>query len=277
MKIFLPLIFVGVSVLLTLSVEPSTAVNDSSLGGIKSPIKVLDVKLTNTQSQKDSWLGGLEIQIENTSGKPIQYLMMYAELPDGTSSGSRVPLPLAYGQVFPDSKSGKVEFFQPGARLTLRATKIQCERIKKLVASGAVPSAKELQTNIQVVLFADRTSWADGKLHYPDPVDPKKWIVAEEVVRSETRASELFGVGFQKASLVSSAKTETCYRYAGFYYEYCCVDETSIPGQPHNIYMINAVMTEDPTGNKHPNTQQPCCPGTSDCCTQVWYASGCEQ
>ena len=266
MKRFLCLIFVVVSMLFALGLDPSLTANDPAIGSTNQPIKVLNVRLdaTNPQSQ---WLEGLEVQIENISGKPIQYLVMHIELPVGTAAGELARVPLAYGQVFPDSKSGKVEVFQPGARLTLRASKTDCERIKQLVASGVVPSSKKIQPNLHVVMFADKTSWMAGRLHYQDPVNPKKWIAAEELVRSETPVSEPLSMSFLKASFKPSAKSQTCFRYAGFSWEPCCGD----------LYVGHANFFEDPTGNVHPNTVEACCSPSQGggCCFYDEIGLGC--
>lgn len=269
MKRFLCLIFVVVSMLLTLGLDRSLTANDHAIGSTNQPIKVLEVKLgaTSSQSKKAGWLEGLEVQIENISGKPIQYLVMHLELRAGTAA--RVPL--TYGQVFADANSGKVEAFQPGARLTLRASKIACERIEQLVASGFVPSPKEVQPNLHVVMFADKTSWMAGRLHYQDPVNPKKWIAVEELVRSETPVSEPFGMNFLKAGFKPSFKSETCFRYVGFHWEECC----GIP--PQIIYVGDTDFVEDPTGDVHPNTVQDCCSQSNGggCCNYEEIALGC--
>jgi len=272
MKRFLSLIFVVVSMLLTLGLAPSLTANDPAIGSTNQPIKVLDVKLgaTNPQSQKVSWLEGLEVQIENISSKPIQYLVMHVELRVGTAAGDVARVPLAYGQVFADSKSGKVEVFQPGARLTLRASKIDCERIRQLVASGFVPSPKKIQPNLHVAVFADRTSWMAGRLHYQDPVNPNKWIAAEELVRSETPVNELFGMSFLKASFKPSSKSQTCYRYVGYHWEFCCYNSIG-----SEIYAGTVDFVEDPTGNVHPQTVEDCCGIFQGCCTYDEVGLGC--
>lgn len=273
MKNFLSLMIVVVSMLFTLGLAPSLTANDPAIGSTNQPIKVLHVKLgaTDSQSKKVSWLEGLEVQIENISGKPIQYLVMHLELRVGTAAGDLARVPLTYGQVFADAKSGKVDVFQPGARLTLRASKIACERIEQLVASGFVPSLKETQPNLHVVMFADKTSWMAGRLHYQDQVNPKKWIAVEELVRNETSVSEPFVMSFLKASFKPSSKSQTCFRYVGFHWEECC----GTP--PQIIYAGHADFAEDPTGNVHPKTVQACCSQSNGggCCNYEEIGLGC--
>lgn len=271
MKRFLCLIFVVVSMLLTLGLGPSLTASDPAIGSTNQPIKVLHIKLAaDSQSRKVSWPEGLEVQIENTSGKPIQYLVMHLELRVGTTAGDLARVPLTYGQVFADA--GKVEVFQPGARLTLRASKIACERIEQLVASGFAPSPKDIQPNLHVVMFADKTSWMAGRLHYQDPIDPKKWIAVEELVRSEARVSEPFGMSFLRASF--KPKSQTCYRYVGYHWgpDPCC-------GTPPNqLYVADSDFLEDPTGNVHPKIVQACCSQSNGggCCNYQEIGLGCE-
>lgn len=257
----LSIVVVSVAMFLTLGASGSLTAGDPAIGSSNQPIKVLGIKLGATNPQtKVNWAEGLEVQIENVSGKPIQYLVMNIELRAGTAAGDFARVPLTYGQV-----SGKVEVFQPGAKLTLRTSKIACERIEQLVAGGFVPSLKDIQPNLHVVVFADSTSWMAGRLHYQDPVNPNKWIAAEELVKGETPVNEPFGMSFLKASF--KPKSQTCFRYVGFHWQGCC-----------GPYLVGtADFAEDPTGNVHPSTVQACCSETQGggCCDYEEVGLGC--
>ena len=258
----LTIVVVSVAILLTFGSDKSLTANDPAIGTANQPIKVLAVKLgtANAQpKQKVSWLEGLEVQIENVSTKPIQYLVMHVELP-----GS-VRVPMAYGQV--DSKSGKVAPLQPGGKVNLRASTDACERLKEqFAASELVPSANEIRPNLHVALFADRTAWRAGRLHYPDPSNSKKWIAAEELARGETQVNEPFGMSFLKASF--KPKSQTCYRYVGFHWEPCC----------GSLFVGDSDFLEDPTGNVHPNIAEACCSQSQGggCCFYEEVGLGCE-
>lgn len=234
------------------------------------PIKVLGVKLNPAKSQpKDtstaSWLDGLEIEIENTSGKTIRYLVINVELSDVASKESPLRIPFGHGQApVPNTKSGKFEMFSPGGKLNLRASKSVCDRMRKqLLESGRMPaSSKDIQTNIHLVIFEDATSWLTGQLHYPDPANPMKWIVAEELTRNslDVRA---FAMSYSKASYNAGSRAQPCYRHNGFQLVYCCDD----------LYVGSKTFVEDPNGHTQPNLVEACCsPG--NCCS-YYEIQGC--
>ena len=268
----LSILVVSVAMLLTFGLDESLTANDPAIGSANQPIKVLAVKFgTNPQpNNKSSWLEGLEVQIENVSTKPIQYLVMLVELPARTGAGEFVKVPLAYGQASAvNSKSGKVESLQPGGKVNLRASTDACERIKEqLVASGLVPSAKEIRPNLHLAIFEDRTAWMAGRMHYPDPSNSQKWIAAEELARGETPGNEPFGMSFLKVGFNPRPKSQTCYRYVGFHWQGCC----------GGLFVGDSDFAEDPTGNVHPQIAQACCSQSQGggCCDYEEVGLGCE-
>jgi hypothetical protein len=236
------------------------------------PIKVLGVKLNPAKSQprdasnaKASWLDGLELEIENTSGKTIRYLVIHVELSVGASK-EPLRIPFSYGQApVPNTKSGKFEIFQPGGKLSLRASKSVCDNMRKqLLEGGRVPpSSKDTQTNIHLVIFEDKSSWLTGQLHYPDPANPMKWIAAEELTRNNSLDSSAFAMSYSKASYNSGSRAQPCYRHTGFSLQYCCDD----------LYVGSKNFVEDPNGHSQPNLVEACCsPG--NCCS-YYEVQGC--
>ena len=155
-----------------------TAKNSPTLSS-NQPLKVLGVKLNTAKSQpKDkstaeaSWLDGLEVEIENTSGKPIRYLVLHVELSTVAFDETPLKIPFLFGQApVPNTKSGK--FARPWnnrrQKLNLTASKSVCDEMRKqLLESGRVPaSSKDIQTDINVVIFEDKTAWSDGELTLP--------------------------------------------------------------------------------------------------------------
>lgn len=275
---YLSIVAVSVAMLLTLGPNLSLTANDPAIGSVEQPIKVLDVKLNTSKSQSDesstqkvSWLEGLEVQIENVSGKPIQYLMLHIEVPAASSAGNFVNVPIGYGQApIPGSKSGKFEVFQPGAKLTLKASQNSCKRIRdQFLANGVVPSLKDIRANLHLVVFQDRTAWLAGRLHYPDPSDSMHWIAAEELARRGSSFNLPSGMTFSKASYKGDSNP-LCYRNTGFHLIVCCTDDTG-------TYLAGSVnFAVDPNGQVHPNTVVTCCPQDPDaCCSYDEIAGGC--
>jgi len=272
-----------VASILILGADQSLTANDPVIGSFAQPIKVVGLKFAQDVSkskQKASWLDGLEVQIENTSDKPIQYLVMHVEIPVGPSATDLVKVPISYGRALSvDSKAGKLDMFQPKTELILRASKETCERVRKqLAASERVPSPKDVHTNLHVAIFENRTAWLAGRLHFPDPTDSKRWLAAEELARSQSQVNRLFGMSFSKVSFKPASKSQPCYRYTGFTWQYCCTEFPSRPeyDPPYDIYVGSANFAEDPTGNVHPNTTQACCSqSSSGCCDYDEIGLGC--
>jgi len=269
MKRFLSISVLAVSLILVFVFAPerSLTASNPAIGPVKSPIKVLAVKLNPTESRAMP-LEGLEVQIENTSGKPIQYLVIHAEIPVG--SNETVKVPMVYGQASPsDTNSGKIEPLQPGSKVSLRAAKNICERARKeLAASGIVLTEKQVQPDVHLVIFQDRTAWLAGRLHAPDPSNPKQWIAIEGLGQLQSPLSD---ITFSKVSYQPAANLQQqCYRYTGFNVQGCCSDDTG-------EYLVgNAHFTPDPNGHVHPNTVVTCCPqDPTACCSYDEIAGGC--
>ena len=262
---------ISMTLLFVLAPDRSLTASNPEIGPVKSPLKVLAVRLnpiepqTNDRSrQQAAPLEGLEIEIENTSGKPIQYLVVHAEVPTGL--GTIVKVPMVYGQPFPaDAKTDKTESLQPGSKLSLRAAKNICELARKqLAATGVVLTEKQVQPNVHLVLFQDRTSWMAGRLHVPDPANASHWIATEELARTQSplRESSFSMASYKPASL----SQQQCYRYIGF----------NIIGCGSCYIAGNALFTADPNGHVHPNTVTTCCPQDPDsCCEYDEIAGGC--
>ena len=268
-----------VTSLLILGSNQSQTANDPVIGSSNQPIKVVGVNFGHAGSkstQKASWLDGLEVQIENTSDRPIQYLVMHVEIPAGPSGKDVVKVPISYGQAFADDPKSKPDQFHPKTKLNLRASKDACERIRgQLAASELVPSLKDVRTNLHLAIFEDRTSWLAGRLHLPDRTNSKRWIAAEELARSQSRGNGLFGISFFKASLNPASNSLTCYRYTGFSLQYCCT-QTSGGGEPANFYVGSANFVEDPNGHVHPNPVEDCCTQPDNgCCNYDEIGGGC--
>lgn len=268
---------------LILGADQSLTANDPVIGSFAQPIKVVGLKFAQDDSkskQKASWLDGLEVQIENTSDKPIQYLVMHVEIPVGPSATDLIKVPISYGRALAvDSKAGKPDMFQPKTQLNLRASKETCERVREqLAASERVPSPKDVHTNLHVAVFENRTAWLAGRMHFPDPTDSRRWIAAEELARSQSQVNGLFGMSFSKVSFKPASKSQTCYRYVGFSWQSCCTVHPypRDPWEPYDMYVGSADFAEDPTGNVHPNTVQACCSGyIPNCCDYYEVGLGC--
>jgi hypothetical protein len=241
MKRFLSTTAFVVSLAMLFILSPNKSLTAESNSASNEPIKVLGVKLN---ADKATWLDSLELQIQNTSPKPIKYLLVHAEL-----AGTSLRVPVNFGQA-PGAKTGAAELLQPGAKISLKPAKAVCDRMRdQIVASGRTPSSKDFKTSINVVFFEDQSAWKGGYLNYQDPKNPSRWIAAGE---------ESTSVSFLKASYKPASNNQTCYRYAGFSLEYCC----------DSNYVANANFVNDPNGHVQPVEAEACC-GSGNCCFYI--------
>lgn len=249
----------AVVMLLVFGPDRSVTAENPLPASANQPIRVVGVNFNTSGSKsKANWIDGMEVQIENISGKPIQYLLIHADIPLTASAENTVRVPLVYGQApVLGVKSTKVETLRPGAKANLKAPKTICG--KEVTASGRIPSPKEVQTSINIVIFEDRMAWMAGKLNYPDPANPLHWIAAEELVRN--RLNSALGMNYVKTSYNSDANLQSCFVFTGLTIEACC----------DGIYAGNASFVSDPFGNVRPNEAEFCCsPG--NCCTYTEVA-----
>lgn len=253
MKCFLSTSAFVAAVVLLLVLAPNrslTAETNAIATSSGEPIKVLAVKLNTA---KANTIDGLEIQVQNTSTRPIQYLVIHAEIPAGKDP---IRVPVKFGNAPVPNSTAKIELLQPGAKATLTASKNLCERLTKdLAATGRVPSSQEIQTMINVAIYADRSAWTNGQMTYPDPDNGWRWIAATELARKKSQAEDIFGVKFSKADYKKEASSRTCFRFTGSQLQACCDD----------MFVMSATFTGDPNGHVQPTPNEACCsPG--NCC-----------
>lgn len=238
MKRFLSTTACVVSLAMLFILSPNQSLTAENNFSTNQPIKVLGVKL---DAGKANWLDSLELQVQNTSRKPIKYMLVHAEI-----AGTSLRVPMNFGQP-PSAKTGAAELLQPGTKISLKPVKAACDRLRdQILASGLAPSPNDFKTSINVVFFEDQSAWKAGYLNYPDPNDSSKWLA----VGNETTVS------FQKANFKPASNNQTCFRYAGFTLLPCC----------DSNFVASANFRSDPNGNAQPVEAEACCsPG--NCCT----------
>jgi len=190
--------------------------------GVAPPIKLTAVPVNTGRKTTGSWLTEPLVQVENTSSKMIQYLVIEITLPDAkpTTNG---PLMLAYGQPPGTSSFNVIESLQPGMKVGLSIGRNACETAKShLLKSGVRPAdGSRLSTRINAVVFSNGTAWFDGLLHVADPRDPRRWNVVENLgLAGLSGASPLFS--FMQATFRPKRTTELCWKRLGTETIDCC-------------------------------------------------------
>jgi hypothetical protein len=203
--------------------QQGAASNDFNVG-VAQPIKLTAITV-NTRNHRrgktgGSWLTEPLVQVENTSGKIIQYMVIEISLPDAkpTTSG---PLMLAYGQPPGKSLPNVIEQLQPGKKVGLSIDGNACDTVKAhLLNSGIrLPAGSRVSTRINAVVFANGTAWFDGLLHVADPKDSRRWLVAKNLDHAG-----LFNNGplFSFMPATFRPKTELCWDRIGTEWVDCC-------------------------------------------------------
>ncbi len=174
------------------------------------------------------WISQPVIQVENISGKAIEYLVIEVSFPSTQGMGAQSPLMLAYGQA-PGQKSSSrpAEALQPGARINLTIDRNAGNAVKSgLLASGTRPPSGSLATTkIDGVIFSDQTAWVDGLLHVADPGNPLRWNVVEQrPSRASLNDVPLFSMAHASYRIfpLKVSRREQCWKRMGTEWVTCC-------------------------------------------------------
>ena len=203
----------------SLQVVAQQRVADNVLdSGVAPPIKLTAVSV-NTAKKTNSWLTEPLVEVENTSGKIIQYMVVELSFPDAKPAS----LMLAYGQAPGKSTPGVMASLKPGMKVGLSIDRNACDAVKSnLLASGIrLPAGSRVDTRINAVIFTNGTAWFDGLLHVADPKDPRRWNVVENLdVAGLSSVSPIFS--FMPASFRPKRTPELCWKRLGTETVDCC-------------------------------------------------------
>ena len=188
--------------------------------GVALPIKLTAVDVnTGNRKTNGSWLTEPLVQVENTSGKIIQYMVIEISLPDAKST----TVMLAYGQTPGKSLPDVGASLKPGMKVGLSIDRNACEAVKSTLLKSGIrpPAGSHVGTRINAVVFANGTAWFDGLLHVADPKDLMRWLVAENLDRAGlSGASPLFS--FMPAAFRPKVTPELCWKRLGTELIDCC-------------------------------------------------------
>jgi hypothetical protein len=229
------LIFLCTSFVQSIAQERMATIPAGAQFFITEPIRITTFALKTGKSQsarsalgKGSWLNQPVLQVENTSGKAIKYLVVEVGIPGTQSISDKSPLLLAYGQP-PGQKSSNMlaEALRPGAKVTLTIGQNTCDVAKsRLIASSTIPlDGSRATTRINGVIFADGTAWFDGLPHVADPNNPLRWNVVEEIPSQAylnfTPFFKIANISYS-ASPVAASRPDQCWKRMGTEYVECC-------------------------------------------------------
>lgn len=213
----------GCFIFLTAFSVPSMAQTAALDPEVAPPLKVTALTLNASKTRRalksSEWLSQPLVQVENTSNNNIEYLVIEVSLPGTTNS----PLMLAYGQTPGYKPLPNVVALQPGKKINLSVSRNACDAVhSRLLASGGqLPSGSRVSTRINAVVFTNRTAWFDGLIHVPDPNDPLRWRVAENLDHAGlSGSSPLFN--FLPAAFRPKITPAPCWKRIGTQWVDCC-------------------------------------------------------
>jgi hypothetical protein len=125
----------------------------------------IEVKVKNFNSTK--WAHDLEVEVTNTSNKPIYFLDFHIILPDiKSSAGPNVGFPLRYGRIEFVNFTTPVEPddvpIKPGATHIFKISANSATGLDYLRAKENRPEPKTIQLIFQVLNFGDGTGYTDA-------------------------------------------------------------------------------------------------------------------
>jgi hypothetical protein len=215
------------------SPQRTTAKSARINASLTEPLRITPFTLKTDANQHgrsspgdNGWISRPLIQVENISGKTIEYLVIEISFASTEGMSAQSPLMLAYGQA-PGQKSSSrpPEALQPGARINLTIDRNAGATVKtRLLASGTrPPSGSRAATRINGVVFADRTALVDGLLHVADPDNPLRWNVVEQrPSQASLNDVPLFNMAHASFRTLKVSRREQCWKRMGTEWVTCC-------------------------------------------------------
>jgi hypothetical protein len=140
---------------------------------------LLDGFRSNDFDADGDWLKDLTIEIGNTSGKTITWMLVNLLFPDVTKDGA-VALHQFFLGVDPDAPFARPELrVAPNETFEIPlSTKYEdLRRLVKVIGSGmAIENVSKVEVEFHAALFDDGTRFQMGLWYRRDPNDPHKWV-----------------------------------------------------------------------------------------------------
>ncbi len=264
------LIFLCTPLALSIAPEQTATKAAGMSSSLAEPVKITPFILRTDASHpgrsalgNGSWVNQPLVQVENTSGKAIEYLALEISFPGAESLSDNLPLMLAYGQAPGGKHSAKqAEALQPGAKVNLTVGRNACDAVKsRLLANGTQPpSGSRATVRINGVIFADKTAWFDGLLHVADRENPLRWYVAgKSPSQGDLKSALQFKMakaGYSANLAAAASAPQMCWDRIGTEWIACC------DGFPR---MASAILVQVFGGIYEPHVMSLTCPDGSAC------------
>jgi len=141
---------------------------------------LLDGFRSNDFDADGDWLKDLTIEIRNTSGKTITWMLVNLLFPDVTKDGA-VALHQFFLGVDPDAPFARPELrVAPNETFEIPlSTKYEdLRRLVKVIGSGmAIENVSKVEVEFHAALFDNGKRFETGLWYRRDPNDPHKWII----------------------------------------------------------------------------------------------------
>lgn len=143
---------------------------------VKLKTKGKDIELGKKFLEEDDWLRGLTANVRNITDKPISHIELHLSFlqPKGTDS-EKAPefvTSMIYGkEPSPDVEDQK--WVLPGEIVEIKLLEANLPLIKTALKNLGFPEKiTHVRITVDTVTFNDGSTWANGKILYPDPDNP---------------------------------------------------------------------------------------------------------
>ncbi|MGB9181367.1 MAG: hypothetical protein WCB68_19200 [Pyrinomonadaceae bacterium] len=208
----------------------------------------LKVKIKNIEVEKK--LREVEVEITNTSDKPMYFINLWLDLTGVKSdSGVQVTMPISYGRVelsdFQTEITPNDVPLQPGETFTFQIPESSKAGWEKFKARGKRPEPMDFELSFGRIVFGDHTGFA-GTQGTPFPINRKQSLkrLGRETVK-DGGGGNLFAI-LLNGPPSSCPQTRLSFLPASF--------------QPVNFFPDNPSFISAITSSPKPDI---CCPGTS--------------
>jgi hypothetical protein len=227
------LVVIGFAVIFSIKLLGPSLAKDSEQREIEDKIPKhlpLKVKIKKEKEAKvkdfenDQWVLDFELEVTNTSEKPIYFLSMYVLLPEFVQNGGIKGIPLRYGRMdFIKSATRPLPDdipIKPGETYTFKIPDQDQEAWSVRKAAGLAPNPRKLRFIFSGLSFGDGTGFVGTTgLPYPRAKEISKLNLmhaASSNARKNKKGAAMFGSGRLICSLVNVCLKQDRQRYCRF-------------------------------------------------------------
>lgn len=156
---------------------------------IKPQLKFTEVKVGQKEqifgesfTASPDWIKDLSFKLENTSGKKIVFINVYLNFPETKSTGNMLTYQIGFGQRpgLPPRGNNPPMLLNPGETVEASLVKEKDKIYKFVNERQPIETIHEVEIQVALVIFDDKTAWFVGSFMRQDPNDPRRYNPIED-------------------------------------------------------------------------------------------------